>query len=187
MNINKKGFANIILVVVIVILVGTVGYFAFIKKSEPVIQQPLPIPIQVTNTTKPNPSKAPVAVSTFNVFFFNRRLSSTEDFLTADPLPVVRTVPHTTAIVTAAINELLKGPTTQEQSQGYQTNIPNKAKLLSLKIEDGIAYADFNGQTQSGGSSNPQTLLIEKTLLQFPTVKKVILSVEGKTEDIFQP
>jgi len=38
---NQKGFANIILVVVVIaILVGTVGYFAFIKKSEPIAQQP---------------------------------------------------------------------------------------------------------------------------------------------------
>jgi hypothetical protein len=40
---NQKGFANIILVVVIVvILVGAVGYFAFVKKSEPVAQQQTP-------------------------------------------------------------------------------------------------------------------------------------------------
>ncbi|MBI5872617.1 MAG: hypothetical protein HZB36_00520 [Candidatus Omnitrophica bacterium] len=32
-NMNQKGFANIILVVVIVLLVGTVGYFVFVKKS----------------------------------------------------------------------------------------------------------------------------------------------------------
>ena len=41
---NQKGFANIILVVVIVILVGAVGYFAFVKKSEPIAQQPTPTP-----------------------------------------------------------------------------------------------------------------------------------------------
>lgn len=43
---NKKGFANIVLVIVIVILVGAVGYFAFVKKSEPVNNQPV-----VTNGT----------------------------------------------------------------------------------------------------------------------------------------
>ena len=47
---NQKGFANIVLIVVIVILVGVVGYFAFVKKSEPVAQQPTPTPTQ-TNTT----------------------------------------------------------------------------------------------------------------------------------------
>ncbi|MEK6808525.1 MAG: hypothetical protein AABY14_02460, partial [Nanoarchaeota archaeon] len=40
MNINQRGFANIILVIgIVVILVGVVGYFAFVKKSEPVGQQ----------------------------------------------------------------------------------------------------------------------------------------------------
>ena len=36
---NQKGFANIILVVVIIILVGAIGYFTFVKKSESVAQQ----------------------------------------------------------------------------------------------------------------------------------------------------
>ncbi len=35
MNMDQKGFANIILVVVIVVLVCAVGYFAFVKKSVP--------------------------------------------------------------------------------------------------------------------------------------------------------
>ncbi|MBI2096278.1 MAG: hypothetical protein HYT43_01430 [Candidatus Taylorbacteria bacterium] len=42
---NQKGFANIILVIVIVILVGAVGYFALVKKSPEVTQQ--------TNTLTP--------------------------------------------------------------------------------------------------------------------------------------
>ncbi|MDO8591044.1 MAG: hypothetical protein Q7R65_03660 [bacterium] len=43
---NQKGFANIILVVVIVvILVGAVGYFAFVKKSEPVAQSKVNIQV----------------------------------------------------------------------------------------------------------------------------------------------
>ena len=37
MNINQKGFANIVLIIgIVVILVGAVGYFVFVKKSEPV-------------------------------------------------------------------------------------------------------------------------------------------------------
>ena len=64
MNMNQKGFANIILVVVIVILVGAVGYFAFVKKSEPIAQQPTPT--QTTNPTgtpTSNPSLTPTAIS----------------------------------------------------------------------------------------------------------------------------
>ncbi|MDO8728899.1 MAG: hypothetical protein Q7K26_03285 [bacterium] len=55
---NQKGFANIILVVVIVVLAGVVGYFAFVKKSEPIAQQPTPTPTQ-TNTPAPTPTPAP--------------------------------------------------------------------------------------------------------------------------------
>ncbi len=46
MNTNQKGFANIALVVVIVVLVGAVGYFAFVKKSEPIAEQPTHTPTQ---------------------------------------------------------------------------------------------------------------------------------------------
>lgn len=50
MDMNQKGFANVILIIVIVVLVGTVGYFVFVKKSEPVAQKPTPT--QITNPTK---------------------------------------------------------------------------------------------------------------------------------------
>ncbi|MEK7579177.1 MAG: hypothetical protein AAB460_01415 [Patescibacteria group bacterium] len=44
---NQKGFANIVLIVVVVILLGlcTVGYFVFVKKSGSVAQQPTPTPV----------------------------------------------------------------------------------------------------------------------------------------------
>ncbi len=56
---NQKGFANIILIVVIVILVGVVGYFAFVKKSEPIAQQPTPTQTQTTTPTKTPVSPTP--------------------------------------------------------------------------------------------------------------------------------
>ena len=37
---NKKGYINIILAVLIVVLVGTVGYLTFVKKPEPIIPTP---------------------------------------------------------------------------------------------------------------------------------------------------
>lgn len=53
---NQKGFANIILVVVVVVLVGAVGYFAFVKKSEPTAQQPTPTPTQINTPISPAPT-----------------------------------------------------------------------------------------------------------------------------------
>ena len=56
---NQKGFANIILVLVIVVLIGTIGYFTFVKNSEPIAQQPTPNQTQkpVSPTPTPNLTK----------------------------------------------------------------------------------------------------------------------------------
>ena len=55
MSINQKGFANVILILlIVVILVGAVGYFAFVKKSEPIAQQsPTPTPTQTQKPVSP--------------------------------------------------------------------------------------------------------------------------------------
>ena len=69
MNRNQTGFANIILIVVIVaILVGAVGYFVFVKKSEPIAQQP--VPTQTTNTPSPTPTQK---LETTNWINFNSK------------------------------------------------------------------------------------------------------------------
>ncbi|MDP1710558.1 MAG: hypothetical protein Q8L46_01300 [candidate division WWE3 bacterium] len=41
---NQKGFVNIILIVVVVVLVGITGYFVLVKKSGPITQQQTPTP-----------------------------------------------------------------------------------------------------------------------------------------------
>jgi len=71
---NQKGFANIILVVVIVILVGAVGYFAFVKKSEPIAQQPTPTPTQTTTLTKTPISPTPTPDKTTNLKTYTNNL-----------------------------------------------------------------------------------------------------------------
>jgi len=61
---NQKGFANIVLIVVIVAIVAVGGYFVFSRKSEPVAQQPTPTPTQTTTPTKtpvpPTPTPTPI-------------------------------------------------------------------------------------------------------------------------------
>lgn len=64
---NQKGFANIILIAVIVVLVGAVGYFAFVKKSEPVAERSMPTSITTPiQTTTPAPAPAPAPDKTAN-------------------------------------------------------------------------------------------------------------------------
>ncbi|MSR73369.1 hypothetical protein EXS61_02085 [Candidatus Parcubacteria bacterium] len=62
---HQKGFANIaIIVLVIVVLAGVAGYFTLVKKSGPIAQQPTPTPTQVpplspTPTPTPKATEAP--------------------------------------------------------------------------------------------------------------------------------
>lgn len=101
-----------------------------------------------------------------------------------------REISKTVKVATAALEELLKGPTQDEKQKGLFSQIPAGSKLNSLAIVNGEARADFNQTTQMGGGSCGQGIVTEQirqTLLQFPTVKSVKLSIDGQTEGIFQP
>jgi hypothetical protein len=94
------------------------------------------------------------------------------------------------AVAQIAINELLKGTTDQEMLAGFFTAIPKNSKLNSILIIDGVAKADFDQVTESGGGScsmASRVAQITETLKQFPTVKSVVISINGRTQDIFQP
>ncbi len=61
---NQKGFANIALIALVVILAGVAGYFALVKKSEPVVQQTTPPPTTTQTPTPQQPSPAPINETT---------------------------------------------------------------------------------------------------------------------------
>lgn len=104
---------------------------------------------------------------------------------------VERDVPKTTAVARAALDELLKGLTSKEQTAGFFTSINQGVKIQSLKIENNTAHVDFDEQLeyQVGGSCRVSAISaqIMQTLKQFSTVKNVIISINGRTEDILQP
>lgn len=126
-----------------------------------------------------------------SVFFGNLSLSSSgEQDECRRVYKTNRYIPKTQAVAQAAINELLRGVTDSEMLAGFFTSIPAGSKLNSISIVDGAAKADFNETIESGGGScsmAARVAQIEQTLMQFPTIKSVKLSVNGRTEDIFQP
>ena len=105
--------------------------------------------------------------------------------------PLPRRILKTAAVARAALEELLKGPTEDEKAQGYFSNINPGVKIQSLTIDgNGTAKADFSSELESTGGSCRVTEIrseINFTLKQFPTVKNVVISINGKTEDILQP
>ncbi len=104
---------------------------------------------------------------------------------------VSRQIPKTAAIGRAAILELLEGPTAQETSAGYLSSINTGTALNTLTIVNGVARADFTEELDSGVAGSCRVSAIRsqivETLKQFPTVKEVIISISGKSEDILQP
>ena len=130
-----------------------------------------------------------LATSTVKVFFNNNNLD--KEITCNKVFPVERQVAKTAAVARQALEELLKGPTAEEKNQGYFTNINPGVKIQKLTIADGIAKVDFDETLEKavGGSCRVSAIRAEitETLKQFFTIKDVIISINGRTEDILQP
>lgn len=101
--------------------------------------------------------------------------------------PTTRTIPKTPAIARAALEELFKGVTPEEEAKGFTSFTPAETSgaLKSVNIVRGSAYVNFNkivyeklgSATSSCGGGFFSS--IEATLKQFPTIKRVFYAVEG--------
>jgi len=104
---------------------------------------------------------------------------------------VEREIEKTEAVARAAIEELIKGPTEEEKAAGYFTGIKSNVRINKLTIIDGTAKVDFDEALEEGVGGSCMVSEIRQqiiqTLMQFETVKKVIISINGRTEDILQP
>ena len=123
------------------------------------------------------------------VFFNNDKLDP--EFSCNKVFPVEREIPKTQAVARAALEELLKGASDSDKKQGFFTSINPGVKIQKLVIENGVAKVEFDEQLefQVGGSCRVSAIRaqIRETLKQFPTVGEVIISIDGRTEDILQP
>ncbi len=104
---------------------------------------------------------------------------------------VVRPVPYTVETARAAMEELLKGPMPDEEEQGYSTAINEGTELQDIRIENNIAFVDFNEELQEGVAGSAWVTMIRSqistTLTQFDTVNDVVISINGETEGILEP
>ncbi len=126
---------------------------------------------------------------TVKVFFGNSKLDP--ELSCNKAFPVERIIEKKSSVARAALEELLKGPTAEEKVQGYGTTINPGVTINKLIIEDGVLEVDFDEslEFQVGGSCRVSAIRAEitQTLMQFPTVDEVIISINGRTEDILQP
>ncbi|KKT87181.1 MAG: hypothetical protein A3J46_00180 [Candidatus Yanofskybacteria bacterium RIFCSPHIGHO2_02_FULL_41_11] len=102
-----------------------------------------------------------------------------------------RTIVKTSEVAFMSLIELMEGPTTQEKIQGALTSIPDGTGLNSIRISGNTAYADFNHVLDQGAGGSCRVTAIRSqitnTLKQFPNITSVIISINGRTEDILQP
>ena len=93
------------------------------------------------------------------------------------------TRPVSPAVGRESLDALLDGP-----PQGFETQVPAGTELLDLVIEDGIATADLSSEFESGGGSLSVRMRLAQlvfTLTQFPTVKGVLLELDGEPVSAF--
>ncbi|MCL4078384.1 GerMN domain-containing protein [Coriobacteriia bacterium Es71-Z0120] len=101
---------------------------------------------------------------------------------------VVRQVPYTKAVATAALNELLKGPSSTDAAYGFHTEIPAGTRLRSVSIRDRVATVDLTGEFDDGGGSLSMFMRLAQlvfTATQFDTVDAVTLKLDGRPVDVF--
>jgi len=122
--------------------------------------------------------------------FFNNSILDPE-ISCVNVFSINREIEKTPTVAKAAIEELLKGPTEAEKADGYNTSITRGVKLNSITIQNGTAFVDFDEklEAQTGGSCRVGAITsqITETLKQFSSVQSVVISINGRTEDILQP
>jgi hypothetical protein len=123
------------------------------------------------------------------VFFSKSDASSTDCQAMSE---AERLVSIKDSVYRASIEELLKGPTKEEEASGLVSSLPAGVTLKSVAADaNGVVTADFSsrlGKNVAGscrvGAIRAQ---IRTTLAQFPEVHDVIIAIDGQTEGILQP
>ncbi len=128
-----------------------------------------------------------------NVYFTNNKLNP--EATCTKTSPIKRQILKTSEVAYMSLYQLIQGPSLFEIGDGYDTNISGQTRINSVNIKNGTAYVDFDEglNAPAGGSittSCQATSIksqIEATLKQFPSIKKVVISINGRTEDILKP
>ena len=136
-----------------------------------------------TGSASPSPSSAPTGTTIVRAYFWLGGVEGSDGLVA-----VLREVPSTKAVATAAVNALLSGPTDGEGKRGITTAVPEGSQLLGLSVDGGVATVDLSGEFESGGgSASVLTRLAQMvyTLTQFPSVKSVVFQIEGEARPVF--
>jgi hypothetical protein len=101
-------------------------------------------------------------------------------------VPVLRVVPKTVAVATAAMKALIAGPNDKElgATPAMYTTVPADTRLLGISISGGVATVNLSAEFASGGSRAStfgRLAQVVYTLTQFPTVDHVLFELDGQS------
>lgn len=98
-------------------------------------------------------------------------------------VPVERTVSAQDPAPEAALKALAEGPTPEEKARGLQATLPAGTQVLGVKVEDGVATADFSKEVRDidGNPDWEQAVVysVVDTLAAVDGIRKVRFAVEG--------
>lgn len=140
------------------------------------------------------PSKDPAAGKFSAKLFFANSQKDPEDLNpeVTYPVEISMEIEKDDVVVKKMIQQLVQGPPETYKEQGYYTSLPSDTQVKSVTISDDTLTVDFNESLNEGGGSSmmdQRRSQIENTLKSIPgrSIKKVVISVNGDTQNVLQP
>jgi hypothetical protein len=162
----------------VVVAAGAVGFFLATWGSDKAVS--LGLPPQQAPAAQPAQATATLPTGRALEVWFAQRGRLVEALRAHTP---------TTRVATAALHELLAGPTPAERAAGIRTEIPRGTRLLpDVSIANGVAKVDLTSDFEAGAGSRSLQLRLAQvvyTLTQFPTVKSVRFEIDGSPVNVF--
>ena len=139
-------------------------------------------------TAAPSPTPTPAGTTIVRAYFFLGSFTGN-----AGLVPVLRVVPRTVAVATAAMSALIAGPNAGELAPAngnpaMYTTVPTGTKLLGITITGGVATVNLSAEFASGGGSASifgRLAQVVYTLTQFPTIQSVLFKLDGQPVTTF--
>jgi len=121
------------------------------------------------------------------LYFPNTKLGSGD--CGAKVFPVTRSIPKTTAVAGATLEQLFAGPTSPEKAKGFYSDFSEGTKsfFFSVNVKNKAAYVNLRDPTLTPAMGNFTTSCggsnffgqVETTLKQFPSISKVFFAIKG--------
>lgn len=121
------------------------------------------------------------------LYFPNTKSESSD--CVAKVFPVTRRIQKTSGVARAVLEQLFMGPNSEEKAKGFYSDFSEETKsfFLSVNIKNKAAYVNLNDPSLAPVTGNFTTSCggsnffdqVNKTLRQFPAIKKVFFAIKG--------